>query len=398
MKENQMKLNLKQEFVKIGKANHKSVIAGEGVLCPHLYLGGAGIGKTAQALQAGAELAQWHVEQGNIESVQDFQVILVAAATHDSYEIKGAPKIGENKHGVEVLHYIPNGDFMPESKNGYAMVIIDEVTSCSEDVQLALFSMVNERKLGRHSLSDNTVIVLLGNREIDGNTYRPKLAPFQNRLVQFEVDLCPQSWLNFGIENKYHQAVLSFIAGDTNQLSEKATKDKPFATPRSWHNVSKMLKARGDDFLNEKGGLSDFGYIMVQGAVGFDKAENFKQYINELVELPPVEELLSGEKAFPNEMTKALAYASKFYSYVHDGANEEEQTARLVKLMDLFKNYFDNDKKLKINSELLIGVFIQFIKFYPNGIENKIVFSKELSKVLGIEKVNAALTNATKLK
>lgn len=398
MKDKKMKLNLKNEFVAIGKSNYVSVNNGDGVMPIGCYLGGAGIGKTAQALQAGVELAKWHVEQGHIEQMSDFQVILVAAATHDSYEIKGAPKIGMNTQGVEVLHYIPNSDFMPEVKDGYALVIIDEVTSCSEDVQLALFSMVNERKLGKHQLSDNTVIVLLGNRECDGNTYRKKLAPFQNRLVQFEVDLCPQSWLNHGIENGYHQLVLSFIASDTNQLSEKATKDKAFATPRSWHNVSKMLKGRKDDYMSENGALTDFGYIMVQGAVGFDKAENFKQYVNQLVSLPPVTDLLSGKAKFPCEMSKAFAYSSKFYSYVQDGQDKTEVEKRLGEVMDLIHGYFTKKVELKLNTEFLVGTLTNFFALYPNGFSNAVVHSKQVAKVLAIAEVQEAICIPKKLK
>lgn len=213
---------------------------------PILGLGAPGIGKSEIIKQIGEELG-YHVEDLRLAQMSEV-------------EIGGLIYPNENKTKTVWL----KPDFFPEKGGPKTILLLDELTSAQKRIQVAAYQLVLDRKIGKHVLPDDTVVIALGNREDDGGVYVDLAAPLADRFEIYDIECDTNTWLGYArsevdkVTGKGVNAlVTSFIASHPDKLhTQSEDKDEMiFATPRSWKRVSDTLNAVNgvlDDVVTQK--------------------------------------------------------------------------------------------------------------------------------------------------
>ena len=195
---------------------------------PILGLGAPGIGKSEVIKEIGVKLG-YHVEDLRLANMSEV-------------EIGGLIYPNESKTKTHWL----KPDFFPEENGPATILLLDELTSAPKRNQTPAYQLVLDRRIGRHFLPDNTVIIALGNREEDGGVYHELAAPLADRFEIYEIECDTETWLNYAkSEGEVHPLVTSYIAAHPDQLHTQSEDpdEMIFATPRSWKRVSSTLKA-----------------------------------------------------------------------------------------------------------------------------------------------------------
>ncbi len=135
---------------------------------------------------------------------------------------------------------------------GPAIAFFDDLPAADENVQASFFRMVHERQVGRFSFRDNVRLIAAGNRTKDKAAVKDMPTPLRNRFLHLDIDLHPENWARWAIQEGIHASITTYIRRQGDKLTNFDPKrnDYAFATPRSWHNVSDCLKALGGDPQN----------------------------------------------------------------------------------------------------------------------------------------------------
>lgn len=375
---------------------------------PYIFLGSPGIGKTAQAIQFTKEIAEELLKQNKIKDINDFEVKLIPLSQIDKYEISGAPRIVEKANSKEnssqsiknyILDYVPNGRIVPDKE--FAIIILDEITTCLPDTQTAALSMINERKIGNIQLSENVMFVCLGNNKEDAADFRPLLAPLVSRCTLLHIDPDPIAWLEYAKENNINKHIYNFLQETytINLLEPVPSKHTPFACPRSWFNLSQRLNT--NKLLMENDTLTELGMEVVLGTVGKNKGLAFIKYISDIKNFPDLIEVIKNPELLTNinnlDISKIISFNSLLIDYSYDilknklkNKQVEEVSKFLINTLKLIEN-----KKLDIEKSLIVSLAIYWIKSAPNGGDKNITLlsNKSVQELILNESIKQAFDN-----
>jgi MoxR-like ATPase len=196
-----------------------------------------------------------------------------------------------------------DGEPLEGTGRSYDGVILffDEFRSTLEDVQAALLSFIQDRRLDGISLPDNVHIILAANPVTTGANGQYIAPPMANRLIHIDFEVPVEQWLRLLPQNFGKQAseaeYVEFARGaaylnnnhsgtgivTTVVPSDPAKADGAYPSRRSWVNVFRLLAAVGPDRATR-----DQAMI---ATVGEDAALAFKQW-DETLNLPSFEEVL----------------------------------------------------------------------------------------------------------
>ncbi len=176
-------------------------------------------------------------------------------------------------------------------------LFLDELNACSQEVQKAFYSLINDRRIGEFELPEGSIVIGAGNRAEDAAIVKPMSSALINRMVHVSLRADSRSWLKWAQGANIHSLVLEYIGLRPDHLWSKPPKhEEPFSTPRSWHMFSDSLEAYGDKELNESvikqlaSGLLTPSHA--QQFVGFYKQHQYAYEINSL---------LKGESRWPEK-------------------------------------------------------------------------------------------------
>ena len=131
-------------------------------------------------------------------------------------------------------------------------LFLDELNACSQEVQKAFYSLINDRRIGEYHLPEGTVVIGAGNRAQDAAIVKPISSALINRMVHVELRANTSDWLSWAGESGIHSLVNDYIRLRSDHLWSKPQKhEEPFSTPRSWHILSDSMASYGDEGLNE---------------------------------------------------------------------------------------------------------------------------------------------------
>jgi hypothetical protein len=216
---------------------------------------------------------------------QNRQVIDIRLSLWDPTDIKGIPFYNPNANGMS---WAPPVE-LPSDPNSNAILFLDELNSAAPATQAAAFQLVLNRRVGTYVLPSNVSIVAAGNRDSDkGVTYRMP-SPLANRFIHLELKVDFDDWLNWATLNHEHEQVVGYVGfakGDLYDFDPKGA-SRAFATPRSWHFVSELLK---DDDLDENT-LTD----LISGAIGEGLAVKFMAHRKIAKQMPNPIDILKGK-------------------------------------------------------------------------------------------------------
>lgn len=170
------------------------------------------------------------------------------------------------------------------------ILFLDELANAEPRVQVAAYQLLLDRKVGEYTLPPGWVCVAAGNRlEDNANVYELSSA-LADRLVFFNVTCEPRDWLNWARENGITPEVLAFIQVkpdflDGNQM-QQAADQLIVPTPRSWERVSRILNIEKNKEIRQ---------YLLGGVIGEAASVEFFHVLEEIQELPPMEELFRAD-------------------------------------------------------------------------------------------------------
>lgn len=251
---------------------------------PVFIHGSPGIGKSYIV----AEVAKKH----NLELVD------VRLSQMDPVDLRGVPAIRD-----EQTVWMPPV-FFPRESDSSGILFLDELNSAPPSVQAAIYQLVLNRKMGEYELPCGWRIICAGNRISDRGVVFRLPTPLANRMVHLSVEARFEDFKVFAIREGLHSFVIGFLSFRPDLLtSEPVSEDDSnpaFATPRSYHMLSNVLKTSED--------TSRIAPI-IYGLVGYGAGIEFLSYVKVYEKLPDVQAIYQGVYPSIDKSEPALLYA-----------------------------------------------------------------------------------------
>ncbi len=256
---------------------------------PIVAMGSPGIGKTeimkqaAKALFMGCKVTE--------------------ASSLDPTDTRGIPYVtdGESKYGRPSI--LP--DVKKDGEKG--LLVIDELASCLPAVQVSLYPLFLERRLGDYPLPKGWVPMGTGNYTSDGAIAYSLSSALTDRVFILNITPDFQVWKeDFAFANGINADIISFLNWRpelfyTFDKRDKTAKGKAFASPRSYELASNALKTNlGDDIL----------MAVLAGCLGEGVAVEFVAFRKVSQGLPDIKKIYMGKhNAVPDNDKPDVLYA-----------------------------------------------------------------------------------------
>lgn len=214
--------------------------------------GGPGIGKT----QVAEQLAQF--VGGRLYDVR--------LTTIDTSDLRGLPYYD---HETKTTQWYRPEDLPNDAEP--AILFLDELSSAPAHIQPTVYGLLQERRVGKHKIPDNVMIVAAGNRVTDGAVAYEMGTAIADRLIHLNIIASPEDWVkNFAVPNNLHPAVPAFIKTSPQHfetVAQSMSQDHLIATtPRSWERVSQIMQTVTDPLTRR---------IVISGIIGEAVASDF---------------------------------------------------------------------------------------------------------------------------
>jgi len=250
---------------------------------PVFIHGSPGIGKSYIV----ADIA----EKNNLELVD------VRLSQMDPVDLRGVPSI----KGEQTVWMPPV--FFPKDPDSKGILFLDELNSAPPSVQAAIYQLVLNRRMGEYELPKEWRILCAGNRVSDRGVVFRLPTPLANRMVHLHVQARFEDFKLFAIKTKLHPFVIGFLSFRPDLLStDPVVEDDAnpaFATPRSYHMLSNILKKSSDIFKITP---------IIYGTIGYSAGIEFTSYVKVYEELPDIAAIYEGH--YPEIKNQpALLYA-----------------------------------------------------------------------------------------
>ena len=147
-----------------------------------------------------------------------------------------------------------------------ALAFFDELNRASLETRNAALQILNERKIGtKFDFEDHVFMASSGNLgDEDGTEVEEFDSALWNRLVPFRYDLTFGEWKKQFAHAHVNPFIVEFLEGRPEFMwkKDKNDKEKSYATPRSWTNLSRLIgkDADIDETLNA---AMEFGSMYV---------------------------------------------------------------------------------------------------------------------------------------
>lgn len=174
-----------------------------------------------------------------------------------------------------------------------AILFLDELTAAAPSLQPTVYGLLQERRVGRHRLPDQVMVVAAGNQVEDGAVAHEMGTALSDRLIHMIVQADPEDWLRrYAPKAGIHPAVTAFlrIRPDLLETTEASLRRGQViaCTPRSWTRVSQILHSVPDRALRQ---------VMIAGTVGLAAAAEFALVADEIAATVRIDEMLALPRA-----------------------------------------------------------------------------------------------------
>ena len=230
-----------------------------------------------------------------------------------SEDMTGIPERNEETKKAQYLPFemFPlEGDTVPAGFNGW-ILFLDELSSASEEVLAASYSLILDRTVGGKKLHPKCLVVAAGNRASDSAIARELPDTLITRMLPVEMTVNTNDWVKWAKSFEHsHEVVVNFITKNPTLLySPVKAKDREeletYPTPRGWEKVfahlhlhdrkskKKQQPAVDSAGVPIAGATSDAGSPITEGifnlmasAVGVMAARSLREDYDEAISLP----------------------------------------------------------------------------------------------------------------
>lgn len=192
---------------------------------------------------------------------------------------------------------------------GKLVLFFDDVVTADEQTQASLYKAIHERRVGRLTFRDDVRIILAGNRPEDKSAAQDMPLALANRMLHFHVRSDMEEWQRWAVGAGVHPLIIAYLRSQPQDLStfNEAVKhnQKAFATPRTWHLLSDVLK--GANTSDE-----DTRFLLASGMIGEGTATKLCAFFRSTVGLIPPEEIVADPDncRLPDSKNLDLAHAT----------------------------------------------------------------------------------------
>lgn len=174
-------------------------------------------------------------------------------------------------------------------------LFLDELNACSQEVQKAFYSLINDRRVGEFDLPPGSVVVGAGNRAQDAAIVKPLSSALINRLAHVQLRASAADWLAWAGQTGIHALVIDYIRLRPDHLWSRPQKhEEPFSTPRSWHILSDTLKSYRADTPAES--TVD---VLASGLITPAHARQFVAFYRQRLRAFDLAAIIKGEVGWP---------------------------------------------------------------------------------------------------
>jgi hypothetical protein len=227
-------------------------------------------------------------------------------------DLTGLPSLDQNTGKAEYNPFSTfpmAGDKIPENFNGW-MIFLDELSSASEEVFAAIYSLLLGHRVGGKLVHPKAVIVAAGNRSTDSAIAREIPDTLITRMLPVTMQVSSKDWLMWAKdkESNVHESVIDFIKKYPDTLNNTLDPSKlmeleTMPTPRGWGKVSKIMHFHERMSKKNRITLKDSAGIpmceqnstapitpqvqaLLESAVGMAAGQAFKDHYDEAISLP----------------------------------------------------------------------------------------------------------------
>lgn len=235
----------------------------------------------------------------------NLKVIDLRLSQCDPSDLNGFPQLSGKKATYLPMDTFPiESDTIPEGYEGW-LLFLDEMNSAPPAVQAAAYKIVLDRAVGNHKLHPNVLMVCAGNLDTDNAIVEEMSTALQSRLCHINLTPSAKEWVDWGIKNKIHHKVLSYIEYKPDNLYQFSSNnpDNTFACPRTWEFVSKLLN-KNESNIEDKDLLP-----LISGVLGQAVGREFIGFLSLYKELPSFIHLLSNPSEVEIPKDPSIIYA-----------------------------------------------------------------------------------------
>jgi hypothetical protein len=156
-----------------------------------------------------------------------------------------------------------------------AIYVVEEIATAAELMQVSLYELTGDRRIGKYAVHPDSLIVTTGNRPEDAAFVKKMSSALRGRFCAVTMRADHEAFAKFAAKKGLHPMVSGFVEYRNELLSKfdgkKWDGTSGYPSPRTWHIVSDLMW----------GGLADSPLLlnMVAGIVGYPAAVEFSGYV-----------------------------------------------------------------------------------------------------------------------
>jgi hypothetical protein len=250
---------------------------------PVLLLGTYGIGKSAVPHEVGAALGlPVHEERPSLREPTDYTGIMHV-------------KDGRT-------HWAPPA-ILPTERP--VLAFYDEITNARIETQHALYEQILDRRAAGVPFHPDCRVIAAGNLTSDASGAGRLPMALADRFLIIQVVPDAEAWQKWAARAGINPAVRAFISLRPELLhthkadAESKNKSMVKATPRSWHNVSRIMETSNPEML----------WPLAARVVGEGPAGDFMGFLELMKKAPRIPDILANPEGAPIPAEVSIRYA-----------------------------------------------------------------------------------------
>lgn len=239
--------------------------------------------------------------------------------TCESLDLRGLPR---HDPATDSVHW-SRPDFVRElyEAGPNPVLFIDEANAAGASIQVALFQITLEHRIGSHRFPAGTSVVLAGNRQSDRAAAQRMPTALANRLLHIDVEASVPAWLKWAALNRLHPALVAFMTlrgegqvgkpGMLHAFDPSKPEVRAFPSPRSWAQAERWIDAP-----------DSIRHGAIAGIVGEGAAAELEGFIQVYRNLPPLPQIINDPDNAPVSRDVSVMYCVTIaLSRAANGAN-----------------------------------------------------------------------------